>query len=119
MRIRTLSCTAVLLASNAALALAQEHAVEEAPRGLVDIGVNLMFYTLLIFGVVFFVLKRYAWPVLLAQVEAREKALEDAIDSARRDREAAAAVLAENRKQLDAAKGEAQKYMAEARAASE
>ena len=119
MRIRTLSCTAVLLASNAAIALAQEHAVEEAPRGLVDIGVNLMFYTLVIFGVVFFVLKRYAWPVLLGAVEAREKALEDAIEGAKRDREAAAALLAERQKQLDATRGETQKFMADARAASE
>src|SRR4051812_45521895 len=119
MRIRTLFHTAVLLASNAAIALAQEHAAEEAPRGLVDIGVNLMFYTLVIFGVVFFVLRRYAWPVLLAQVEAREKALEDAIEGAKRDREAAAALLAEQQKQLDAAKGEAQKFMSDARAASE
>src|SRR4051812_20434284 len=121
MRIRTFIHTAVLPASNVGVGLAQEHAsaAEEAPRGLVDIGVNLMFYTLLIFGVVFFVLKRYAWPVLLAQVEAREKALEDAIEGAKRDREAAAALLAEHRKQLDAAKGEAQKFMSDARAASE
>jgi F-type H+-transporting ATPase subunit b len=119
MRIRTLSYTAVLLASNAAIALAQEHVAEEAPRGLVDIGVNLMFYTLVIFGVVFFVLKRYAWPVLLGAVEAREKALEDAIEGAKRDREAAAALLAERQKQLDATRGETQKFMSDARAASE
>src|SRR3954467_5967353 len=121
MRIRTLSYIGLLTVANAAIAFAQEHAAgaEEAPRGLVDIGVNLMFYTLIIFGVVFFVLKRYAWPVLLAQVEAREKALEDAIEGARRDREAAAALLAEHRKQLDAARGEAQKFMSDARAASE
>ena len=120
MRIRALSYTAVLLASNFGVALAQDHAAaEEAPRGLVDIGVNLMFYTLIIFGVVFFVLKRYAWPVLLGAVEAREKALEDAIEGAKRDREAAAALLAERQKQLDATRGETQKFMADARLASE
>jgi F-type H+-transporting ATPase subunit b len=121
MRIRPLFYSSVLLVANAAMAFAQEHgaAAEEAPRGLVDIGVNLMFYTLVIFGVVFFVLRRYAWPVLLAQVEAREKALEDAIESARKDREAASALLAEQQKQLDAARGEAQKFMSDARAASE
>jgi F-type H+-transporting ATPase subunit b len=121
MRIRTLSYTSLLLVANAAMAFAQEHgaAAEEAPRGLVDIGVNLMFYTLVIFGVVFFVLKRYAWPVLLAQVEAREKALEEAIAGAKRDREAAAKLLAEQQAQLDAARGEAHKFMTEARAASE
>ena len=119
MRIRTFFHTGLLTVANVGVALAQEHGAEEAPRGLVDIGLNLMFYTLIIFGVVFFVLKRYAWPVLLAQVEAREKALEDAIEGAKRDREAAAALLAEQQKQLDAAKGEAQKFMSDARAASE
>jgi F-type H+-transporting ATPase subunit b len=119
MRIRTFLYTGSLTVANAAMAFAQEHGAEEAPRGLVDIGVNLMFYTLIIFGVVFFVLKRLAWPVLLAQVEAREKALEDAIEGAKRDREAAAALLAEQQRNLDAARGEAQKFMADARAASE
>jgi F-type H+-transporting ATPase subunit b len=119
MKIRTFFHTGLLTVANVGVALAQEHGAEEAPRGLVDIGVNLMFYTLVIFGVVFFVLKRYAWPVLLGAVEAREKALEDAITGAKRDREAAAALLAEQQKQLDAAKGEAQKFMADARAASE
>jgi F-type H+-transporting ATPase subunit b len=116
---RTLSYTSLLLVANAAMAFAQEHGAEEAPRGLVDVGLNLMFYTLLIFGIVYFVLRKYAWPPLLAQVEAREKALEDAIEGAKRDREAAAKLLAEQQKQLDAARGEAQKYMSEARAASE
>jgi F-type H+-transporting ATPase subunit b len=121
MRIRTFFHSSLFLIANATIAFAQEHAAgaEEAPRGLVDIGLNLMLYTLIIFGVVFFVLKRYAWPVLLAQVEAREKALEDAIEGAKRDREAAAALLAQQQKQLDAAKGEAQKFMSDARAASE
>ena len=119
MKIRTFFFSSLLLVANATIAVAQEHGAEEAPRGLVDIGVNLMFYTLVIFGVVFFVLKRWAWPVLLGAVEAREKALEEAIEGAKRDREAAAALLAEQQKQLDAAKGEAQKFMADARAASE
>jgi F-type H+-transporting ATPase subunit b len=119
MRIRTLSYAGLLTVANAAMAFAQEHGAEEAPRGLVDIGLNLMFYTLLIFGVVFFVLRRFAWPKLLSAVEAREKALEDAIEGAKRDREAAAALLAEQQKNLEAARGEAQKFMSDARAASE
>jgi F-type H+-transporting ATPase subunit b len=121
MRIRTLSYTSLILAANAAVAFAQEHGAvgEEAPRGLTDIGLNLMFYTLVIFVVVFFVLRRFAWPKLLGAVEAREKALEDAIEGAKRDREAAAALLAEQQKNLEAARGEAQKFMADARAASD
>jgi F-type H+-transporting ATPase subunit b len=52
-------------------------------------------------------------------VEAREKALEEAIDGAKRDREAAAKLLAEQQAALDASRGEAQKFMADARAAAE
>jgi F-type H+-transporting ATPase subunit b len=118
MRIRTLSYTSLLLAANATIAFAQEHA-EEAPRGLVDIGVNLMFYTLVIFAVVYFVLKRWAWPGLLGAVEAREKALEEAIEGAKRDREAAALLLAEQQRELEKTRAEVHKHMSDARAASE
>jgi F-type H+-transporting ATPase subunit b len=121
MRLRTLSYTALLTVANAAIALAQEHGAEaaEAPRGLVDIGANLMFYTLLIFGVTYWVLKKYAWPAMLGAIEAREKALEDAIEGAKRDRDAAAKLLAEQQAQLDAARGEGQRFIADARAIAE
>jgi len=52
-------------------------------------------------------------------VEAREKALEDAIDGAKRDRDAAAQLLEEHRRQIEAARGEAQKLIAEGRATAE
>jgi F-type H+-transporting ATPase subunit b len=121
MRNRIFSYASLLLALNAVAAFAQDpaEAIAEAPRGIMSIEFNLMFYTLIIFGLTFWLAKRFFYPKILEAVIAREKALEEAIEGAKRDRAEAAAVLAEHRKQLDAARGEAQKYMAEARAGAE
>jgi F-type H+-transporting ATPase subunit b len=124
MRIRTLSYTSVLLSVNAAIAFAQEHAPAAAGEqhetyALTDIRGNLMLWTLITFLAAFFALRKWAFPPMFRAVEAREKALEEAIEGAKRDREAAAALLAEQQRNLDAARGEAQKFMADARQASE
>ena len=87
--------------------------------GLVSLQVNLMFWTLVIFLILFWILKRYAFPAVLGAVEAREKALADAIEGAKRDREEAARVLAEHRSQLEGARSEAQRLIAEARVVAE
>lgn len=80
---------------------------------------GLMFWTLLIFIVLFFILSRFAFKPITAAVDARERALEEAIESARRDREEAAAVLAEHKRNLDAARSEAQQFIADGRATAE
>ena len=64
---RTLSLSAALLVANAPLAFAQEH---EAPPGLMSIQVNLMFWTLLIFVVLYFLLSKFAFgPITKAGIE--------------------------------------------------
>jgi F-type H+-transporting ATPase subunit b len=80
---------------------------------------GVMFWTLLIFIVLLFVLSKYAFKPLIAAVEAREEALEAAIAAARNDREAAAKLLAEQQQLLDAARAEAQKFIADGRLTSE
>jgi len=80
---------------------------------------GLMLWTLLIFVGLFIILSRYAFGPITQAVEAREQALQDAIDQAKRDREEAARVLAEHRAQLEGARGEAQKIIAEGRAVGE
>lgn len=87
--------------------------------GLMSLQINLMFWTLVIFGLLFFILKKYAFPAILASVEAREKALADAIEGAKRDRDEAAQLLAEHRAQIEGARDEAQKFIAEARVVAE
>ncbi len=87
--------------------------------GLVSLQVNLMFWTLVIFGLLYFILRKWGFPAILSAVEAREKALADAIEGAKRDREEAARLLQEHRAQIDASRGEAQKLIADARALAE
>ena len=88
---------------------------EAAKTGLLSPSGGLMFWTLIIFLVLFFVLSRYAFKPITAAVEEREKALEEAVEAAKADREAAAKLLEEHRAQLEAGRGEAQKLIVEAR----
>jgi F-type H+-transporting ATPase subunit b len=89
---------------------------EAAPSGdlLTPVG-GLMFWTLVTFVILFAILGKLVFPKITAAVEAREKALEEAIEGAKADREAAAKALAEQLKQIEAARLEAQKIIVEGR----
>jgi F-type H+-transporting ATPase subunit b len=117
MRPTILSLALTLLV--AAPALAQEHGAAAGGGGLMSPNTGLMFWTLLIFAILFFILKRFAFPGIIGAVEARERSLEEAIAAAKQDREEAARLLAEHRAALDASRGEAQKLIADARVAAE
>ena len=84
-----------------------------------SIQINLMFWTLLIFLILFFLLSKYAFPAIIGAVEKREQMLQEAIDTAKRDREEAARLLAEHKKQIDAARDEAQQLIAQGRATAD
>lgn len=105
------------------LLLIQEHAANEgaeaAKGGLLTPSGGLMFWTLIIFLILFFVLSRYAFKPITAAVAAREKALEEAIAAAKADREAAAKLLSEHNAQLERARGEAQQLIVEGRQVGE
>ena len=102
-----------------ALALIQEHEAAAGGGGLMSLQINLMFWTLIIFLLLFWILKKWAFPAILSSVEAREKALEEAIDAAKRDRDEAARLLAEHKAQIEGARDDAQKIIAEGRAVAE
>ncbi len=76
---------------------------------------GLMFWTLIIFLFLFVILGKFVFPKITAAVEARERLLEEQIEGAKRDREAAAKALAEQLAQIEAARGEAQKIIVEGR----
>ena len=80
---------------------------------------GLMVWTLVIFLVLLFVLGKFAFGPITEQVRKREQALTDALESAKHDREEAAKLLAEQRRQLEAARDEGQKLIAEARTAAD
>jgi F-type H+-transporting ATPase subunit b len=99
--------------------VASAAAQEGGKTNLLSPSGGLMFWTLLIFIALMFVLSRFAFKPLVAAVEAREAALEAAIRGAQQDREAASALLAEQTRQLEAARTEAQRYIADGRATAE
>ncbi len=104
-------------------ALLQQGAVapeESAQSGdLLSPNGGLMFWTLVVFLILFAILGKLVFPKITAAVEAREKALEEAIEGAKRDREEAARALAEQLKQIEAARVEEQKIIVEGRQVGE
>lgn len=120
MRSLKLSLTALggLVAAASPLIAQEEHA--PAPSGgLLSVEGGLMFWTLVVFVILFFVLSKYAFGPITQAVRSREEALSQALAEAKADREAAAALLVEHKAQIDSARGEAQKYIAEGRATAE
>ncbi len=105
------------LAFSPAVAMAQESAGGTRPFMQPDSG--LIIWTLIIFAVLMVVLSRYAFGPLTKAVRAREESLQQAIDAAKADREAAAKLLAEHQAQIEAARGEAQKLIADGRSVAE
>jgi F-type H+-transporting ATPase subunit b len=64
---------------------------------------DLGIYTLIVFGLMMFVLSKYAWPPIKAGLEKREANIRGALDDARKEREDAKVTLTEAKKQLDEA----------------
>jgi len=116
---RALAGAVALLTMVPTLAGGQEHAAESGPPNLLMPQAGLMFWTLIIFVILFVVLTKFAYKPLFAAVESREKALEDAVEGAKRDREAAAVHLATQLANLESAKVEAQKIIADSRLTAE
>ena len=84
---------------------------------LLDPHVGLIIWTIITFLVVLLVLKKFAWPHLLAALDEREQRISDAIAAAEQARQEAEEVLREHRQKLAAADEEARQVVAEAREA--
>ena len=92
---------------------------EAARPGLLSLQSGLMAWTLIIFVLVFAILSKFAFGPITKAVADREQALLDAIAAAKKDRDDAAALLAEHRKKIEEARNEAQRFIAEGRAQAE
>ncbi len=91
----------------------------EHTSGPLSVEPGLMIWTVVIFLLLLAVLKKVAWPAVLGAVEAREKALEEQIAEAERNRAEAAALLAEHKKLIADAKAQAHGIIVEARSVAE
>ena len=76
---------------------------------------DLGIYTLIVFGLLIFILSKYAWPHIREGLEKREANIRSVLDEARREREQSMAAFAEAKKQLDAAAQQVKGMIDEAR----
>jgi F-type H+-transporting ATPase subunit b len=96
------------------LALQEEHT-----SGPLTVEGGLLLWTVFIFILLLLVLSRFAWPAILGAVEAREQALEQQLAEAERSRTEAAALLAEHKRLVADAKGQAHGIIVDARQLAE
>jgi len=111
---KSLGFALLLNAATAAPAWAQAEG-----SGPLTVDGGLVIWTLVVFGLLLFVLRRSAWPVLLAAVRERERRLEQQIAEAEKNRAEAAALLEEQRKLLAQARNEAHEILNKAKAVAE
>ncbi len=109
-----------LAAGASVLVAAPAFAAEEgAAAGPLVVNGGLMIWTLVIFGILLLVLRRFAWPVVLGAVRDREKALEDQIAAAERNRAESARLLEEHKQLLAEARTSAHALIADAKGMAE
>lgn len=84
-----------------------------------EVNFGMFFWTWVIFIALFLVLRRFAWPAILAATEAREQKIANQLSEAERLNTEAKAALEEHRKLLQGARQEAHDLVAEARGVAE
>ncbi len=90
-------------------------AEEESSGGLIDVVPGLMIWTLICFGITFYVLKRFAFARIQAGIDERRERIRKAVEEADRARDEARSLLEEHRQLIGQAKSEAAGILAEAR----
>ncbi len=96
-------------------ATAAEGAAEEGGSFLVSPNWGLMIWTLLVFAISMFLLRKLAWPRITEALDKRQRLIEDSIDSAQRTKDEADRLLADYRERLSEARGQADDIVARAR----
>ena len=99
------------------LVLAAEE--EEGGNFLVTPGVGLMIWTLIAFGITYYVLRKLAFPRIAEALDKRRKAIDESIDAAVRTKEEADQLLEEYRARLKEAREQADDIVARSRRAAE
>jgi F-type H+-transporting ATPase subunit b len=87
----------------------------ESSNDLIKVVPGLMIWTLVAFGLTFFVLKKYAFGPIQTMIDARRDRIRQAVDEADKAREEAHDLLEQNRAILAQARAESGEILAEAR----
>ena len=114
MRSPLTSASLVIFSASPLLAQEAEHRVD-----LLSPNTGVMFWTLIIFVALLVILSRFAFKPLTRAVEERERKLSELLESAQKDRDDAARLLAEQQKALDASRADAQRVIGESRTTAE
>ena len=86
---------------------------------LITPNVGLMIWVLVVFGIVFLILRKWVFPAIGAALDARAASIEASIDSAAKLREEAEQVLGEYRQRLAEARAQADEIVTRARQAGD
>jgi F-type H+-transporting ATPase subunit b len=86
---------------------------------LVQPGIGLMVWTLFVFGVSMYILRRAAWPRIAEALDKRQRAIEDSIELAERTKSEAEQLLEEYRERLKEARVQAEEIVSRARKSAE
>jgi F-type H+-transporting ATPase subunit b len=101
------------------LALLQEEAAGGHVASPFDINGGVIIWTVIIFVILLAVLYRLGYPALLRMVEERERRIQKQLEDAERANAEAQRLLEEHKKQIAAARAEAQEILAKAKAVSQ
>ena len=82
---------------------------------LVKPAIGLIFWMTLSFGIVLFILGKFAWKPILKMLQDRDASIQDALDTAKRTKEEMVALKADNEKLLNQARAERDVMLKEAR----
>ncbi len=82
---------------------------------LVTPNIGLLFWMLVSFGIILFILTKFAWKPILQMLKERESSIEDALNSAKKAKEEMSKLQADNERIIAEAKLERDKMLKEAR----
>jgi F-type H+-transporting ATPase subunit b len=103
----------------AVLPLAAGSAEEEGGNFLVTPELGLMIWTLLIFGITFLVLKKFAFPKIGEALDKRAATIRESLEAAEQQKEESDKLLADYRQRLTEAREQADEIVSKARKAAE
>jgi F-type H+-transporting ATPase subunit b len=86
-----------------------------AANPLIDVTVGLMIWTLVCFGITFFVLRKFAFGPIQKIIDERRKRIRESLNEADRARDEARRLLEEHRSLMTKARGQAEEILSEAR----
>jgi F-type H+-transporting ATPase subunit b len=86
---------------------------------LVKPAFGLVFWMVVSFSIILFLLKKFAWPVILGALDERERSIADALNAAQTAKEEMAALKSDNEKLLQEARNQRDLILKEARDAKD